>query len=92
MEKVDYTAWVDVAEAGTNRHSSNCGYVVQYSVQWKNFYGTYLSVPTMVNWKWDPVTETGSHAFWIYSDDTTMVEYDRQSFTIELTGSTLVTD
>jgi len=46
----------------------------------------------MVNWLWVDSTESGSHAFWIYSDDTTMVEYDRQDFTIELTGCTSIAD
>lgn len=46
----------------------------------------------MVNWKWDDSTQSGIHAFWIYSDDTTMVEYDRQDFTIELTGCSGIAD
>ena len=46
----------------------------------------------MVNWKWVDASESGSHEFWIYSDDTTMVEYDRQDFTIELTGCVDISD
>ena len=88
--KHDYTAWVDVAEVGTTNGASNCGYTVEYSAQWKNFYETDLALPTMVNWKWN--SGAGFHAFWIYSDDTSMVEYDRTDFTIELTGCTTTTD
>ena len=90
VEKIPYTAWVDVAAVGTTNGASNCGYTVSYSVKWKNFYETELTLPTMVNWKWD--SGAGFHAFWIYSDDTSMVEYDRQEFVIELTGSTTTAD
>lgn len=90
--KLPYTAWTDNAQGGYIRTGSRCmdnGYVLDYSVKWRNFYDTTLTIPTMVNWKW-PVD--GLHEFWIYSDDTVMVEYDRQEFVIELTASTKITD
>ena len=87
-----YTAWVDNAGAGTHRYgSANCGYTVNYSALWRNFYDTTLPLPTMVNWKWNG--GAGFHAFWIYSDNTDMaIEYDRKEFIIELTGCTDITD
>ena len=87
-----YTAWVD--DAGLNTHSTgaaSCGYTVNYSALWRNFYDTTLPLPTMVNWKWN--SGAGFHAFWIYSDNTDMaIEYDRKEFIIELTGCTDITD
>lgn len=87
--KYPYTAWTDVAEAGTARSGSSCGYGITYSTLWRDFYDTTLPLPTMVNWKW---SADGIHAFWIYSDDTSMVEYDRQEFVIELTGTISLSD
>ena len=59
------------------------GYVLDYSVKWRNFYDTTLDIPQMVNWKWPA---DAMHEFWVYSDDTEMVEYDRKEFVIELTA------
>jgi len=65
------------------------GYVLDYSIKWRDFYDTELAVPTMVNWKFPAVA---LHSIWVYSDDTEMVEYDRKIFVIELTASTNILD
>lgn len=92
VEKFPYTEWTDNAQASYIRTGANCmdnGYVLDYSVKWRDFYDTTLEIPTMINWKFPSVS---LHSFWVYSDDTVMVEYDRIEFVIELTASTNILD
>ena len=87
VEKIPYTPWTDNAYGGyIPAGQSNCGYTLNFSVKWRNFYDTELSVPTFIEWK------SSLPAFWVQSDDTTGVQYDRQEYVIELTGSTDISD
>lgn len=89
-EKYPYTAWTDNPEAGTARSPAVvCGYDVIYSVQWRTFYDTVLDItlPDMIYWQYDPATSSGTHSFWVQSDDIIDPNTERQTYTIELTGT-----
>lgn len=84
--KKPYTAFTDIAQAGTIRTGSNCGYTVNYKVEWETYWGTRITIPTFIEWY------EGSTTFWIQSDDTIDLTDERQTYTIVLTGSIDITD
>lgn len=68
VEKYPYTPWTDNAQPGyIPAAQTNCGYTLNFSVKWRNFYDTELAVPTFIQW------QSALPAFWVQSDDTTAV-------------------
>ena len=60
VEKYPYTAWTDNAQSGyIPSGQTNCGYTLNFSVKWRNFYDTELSVPSFIEWK------STLPAFWV---------------------------
>ena len=87
-EKYPYTTWTDNAQSSYIKSGdTNCDdYVIQYSVKWRTYYDTILTIPVFITWK------DSLPAFWVYSEDLIDVTTERQTYVVELTGEILQTD
>ena len=50
VHKYPYTAFTDNAQAGYIQSGSNCGYTLNYKVEWETYYGTRITIPTFIEW------------------------------------------
>ena len=72
QKKFYYSPWVQ---------SPACGYTINYSVQWKTYYDTYIDLPPFITW------DDANKWFIVQSDDEIDLTTLRQTYTIVLTGT-----
>ena len=71
IKKFPYTAWTESIVSNTNRYAASptCGYAITYSVKWRTYYDTVISLPPFITWK-DTNADGTDPQFWMQSTDT----------------------
>ena len=87
IEYLEYAAYGQTHLAGTDRTpAAQCGYTIDYSAMWRTYYNTVIALPSFITW---------NHAqlrFEIQSNSPSDLTTTYQTYSIELTGTTRITD